>query len=610
MHKKHQVYILVHFTIFKQPVDLIFQPKNQKREWKKNLQTMATLNPYGKLNEAEQERLVARRKTRRRITIIGLSSIVLVAVIVATVVGVSQSKDNKSGGGTKSVSSSIKAVCNVTLYPDSCYNSLAPLVKSGNFKPQDLYKLSVLVAINELSKASKNFVENGVKKFNITDQMTLAAIDSCQELFSLALDHLNNSVSIKDMKLLEAFDDLRTWLSSAGTYQQTCIDELGSASSVLSSFVNENFKNSTEYTSNSLAIISSFEESISALGAIGRRRLMSFGGSEAPEWLSFKDRRLLQTPSSSIKADAVVAKDGSGKYKTIKAALKAVPEKSKKRFVIYVKKGVYFENVRVEKKKWNVMMVGDGKDATIVSGSLNFVDGTPTFQTATFAVFGQGFIARDMGFRNTAGAAKHQAVALMSTADLSVFYRCNMDAFQDTLYAHSNRQFYRECNIYGTVDFIFGNSAVVFQKCNILPKKPMLGQQNTITAQGKIDPNQNTGISIQNCTVAPAANLTGVSTFFGRPWKNYSTTVYFQNMMGSFIDPKGWLPWVGTSAPNTIFYVEFQNLGPGAVTKNRVNWKGLKLNLSASQVKKFTVGKFINGDKWIPATGVTYKSGL
>ncbi|KAL2248597.1 probable pectinesterase/pectinesterase inhibitor 46 [Sesamum indicum] len=567
---------------------------------------MASMNPYGKLDEAEQERLVARRRTRRRITIIAISSIVLVAMIVGAVVGASQTKANKSRADDESPSSNIKAICSSTLYPNSCYNSLAPIVKSGSVKPQDLYKLSVQVAMNELSKASKNF--DGIKKLNITDQRTLAAIESCQELLSLALDHLNSSLSVEDLKFLEVFDDLRTWLSSAGTYQQTCIDELEYASIGLSTFMNDNFKNSTEYTSNSLAIVTTFEESISALGAIGRRRLMSVGG--VPEWLPYKERKLLQTPSSSIKADAVVAKDGSGKYKTIGAALKDVPDKSKKRFVIYVKKGVYVENVRIEKSKWNVMMVGDGKNATIVSGSLNVVDGTPTFQSATFAVFGQGFIARDIGFRNTAGPTKHQAVALLSTADLSVFYRCTMDAFQDTLYVHSNRQFYRECDIYGTVDFIFGNSAVVIQNSNILPKLPMLGQQNTITAQGKFDPNQKTGISIQNCTIWASTNLTGVSTFLGRPWKNYSTTVYIQNVMGSLIDPKGWLPWVGTSAPSTIFYAEYQNMGPGAVTKNRVNWSGLKLNISSSQAKKFTVGPFIKGDKWIPATGVNYKLGL
>ncbi|KAL3502233.1 hypothetical protein ACH5RR_036682 [Cinchona calisaya] len=579
---------------------------------------MASLNSYGKVNEADQERLVARRKTRKRITIIGLSSIVLVAVIVAAVVGATQSKNGSKSAvndnQSLSISSSIKAACSVTLYPDSCYNSLSPLVKSGNVKPQDIFELSVQVALNELAKVSEAFTENGgFQRLNITDnKMALAAFESCQELLSLALDHLNCSLTKSGNTSFDAFDDLRTWLSSAGTYQQTCIDGFEAAALPgLNSYLTDKLKNSTEFTSNSLAIVSSLEsyaESISNLGAVGRRRLMgnSFNYEGGPTWLSSVDRKLLETKTKQINADVVVAKDGSGKYKTIGAALKAVPEKSDERFVIYVKKGIYVENVRIEKNMWNVMMIGDGKSATIVSGRLNFVDGTPTYKSATFAVIGKGFIARDMGFQNTAGAAKHQAVALMSAADHSVFYRCSMDAFQDTLYTISNRQFYRECSIYGTVDFIFGNSAVVIQNCNIAPKKPMRGQQNTITAQGKIDPNQNTGISIQNCTVWPSANLTGFQTFLGRPWKNYSTTVYMQNMMGSFIDPNGWLPWVGTTAPDTIYYVEYQNFGPGALNKNRVNWKGLKLNLKAKQVGKFSVKSFISGNKWLPAAGVSY----
>lgn len=214
-----------------------------------------------------------------------------------------------------------------------------------------------------------------------------------------------------------------------------------------------------------------------------------------------------------------------------------------------------------------------------------------------------------MGFRNNAGAIKQQAVALISKSDLSIFYRCHIDAFQDTLYTHSNRQFYRECNIYGTVDFIFGNSAVVLQKCNIFAKVPIPGQQNTITAQGKFDPNQNTGISIQGCTISPFGNLSSVQTYLGRPWKNYSTTVFLQNNLGSLINPNGWLPWVGTSAPSTIFYSEYQNYGPGSPTKNRVKWKGVKaINLQVAS--KFTVNKFIQGNKWISASGAPYQPGL
>ena len=225
------------------------------------------------------------------------------------------------------------------------------------------------------------------------------------------------------------------------------------------------------------------------------------------------------------------------------------------------------------------------------------------------AVFGKNFIAKDMHFRNTAGPQKHQAVALMTSADQAVYYRCHIDAYQDTLYAHANRQFYRECNIYGTVDFIFGNSAVVIQNSNILPKLAMHGQQNTITAQGKTDPNMNTGISIQNCNVSPFGNLSSVQTYLGRPWKNYSTTVYMRSRMESFINPNGWLPWVGNSAPDTILYAEFENFGPAASTKNRVKWKGLK-TITSKQANKFTVEAFLHGDRWIPASGAPFKSGL
>ena len=132
---------------------------------------------------------------------------------------------------------------------------------------------------------------------------------------------------------------------------------------------------------------------------------------------------------------------------------------------------------------------------------------------------GRGLIARDMGFKNTAGTVKEQAVALRSSSDLSVFYRCYFDAYQDTLYTHSNRQFYRDCHVTGTIDFIFGNAAVVLQNCSIQPRQPGPDQFNTITAQSKTDPNQNTGISIQRCQITPFDNLT-TTTYLGRPWRD------------------------------------------------------------------------------------------
>ncbi|PRQ56006.1 putative pectinesterase [Rosa chinensis] len=571
---------------------------------------MSSFKAYGKVSESDQAKLDARRKTCRRVAIISISSIVLVCVVVAAVVGTAthnSKKGDDNGKGT--LSASVKAVCDVTLYQDSCYSSLGPIVNSSNFKPEDLFKLSIQVAITELSKAATQISDQGLFKGTVTDKLSVAALKNCGELLSLALDHLNESLS-GDGSLVEVVEDLKTWLSSAGTFQQSCVDGFEDAKGDLKATIEKYLKTSTELTSNSLAIVSWISK---VANSVKLRRLLSHDGAAAshgmPEWLHQTDRRLIESSDLRKKANIVVAKDGSGKYKTVGAALKAVPDKSKKRTVIYVKKGVYFENVRVEKSKWNVVVVGDGMTSTIVSASLNVVDGTPTFSSATFAVFGKGFVARDIGIRNTAGAAKHQAVALMSSADQTVFYRCHIDAFQDSLYVHANRQFYRECNIYGTVDFIFGNSAVVLQNCKVFPKVPMVGQQNTITAQGKIDPNQNTGIAFQNCTISPFGDLSSVKTYLGRPWKNYSTTVYMQTFMGSLIHPDGWLPWVGTTAPDSIFYSEFQNFGPGSVTKNRVKWKGLK-TITSKVAGKFTVHSFLEGTNWISDASVPYKSNL
>lgn len=229
------------------------------------------------------------------------------------------------------------------------------------------------------------------------------------------------------------------------------------------------------------------------------------------------------------------------------------------------------------------------------------------------AVSGENFIAVDVTFRNTAGPQKHQAVAVRNNADLSAFYRCSFEGYQDTLYVHSLRQFYRECDIYGTVDFIFGNAAAVFQNCNIYARKPMANQKNAVTAQGRTDPNQNTGISIQNCRIdaAPdlAVELNSAANYLGRPWKEYSRTVYLHSYIGDLIRPAGWLEWNGTVGLDTLFYGEYNNYGPGANTNKRVQWRGHKL-LNVTQAWNFTVLNFTLGNTWLPNTDIPYSGGL
>jgi pectinesterase len=229
------------------------------------------------------------------------------------------------------------------------------------------------------------------------------------------------------------------------------------------------------------------------------------------------------------------------------------------------------------------------------------------------AVVAQGFLAVNITFRNTAGPSKHQAVAVRNGADLSAFYSCSFEGYQDTLYTHSMRQFYRECDIYGTVDFIFGNAAVILQSCNIYPRLPSSGQFNAITAQGRTDPNQNTGTYIHNATIKASDDLAPligtVKTYLGRPWKEYSRTVYMECFMDSLINPSGWREWSGNFALSTLYYAEYNNTGLGSDTSMRVNWIGYHL-INATDAANFTVDNFLDGDSWLPQTGVSYLSGL
>ena len=228
-------------------------------------------------------------------------------------------------------------------------------------------------------------------------------------------------------------------------------------------------------------------------------------------------------------------------------------------------------------------------------------------------VSGDGFWARDVTFENSAGPGKHQAVALRVSSDLAIFHRCSFRGYQDTLFTHSLRQFFRDCDVYGTIDFIFGNSAAVFQNCNIFVRKPMEHQANMITAQGRDSDNEATGTCIHKSRILPAGDFERVkgefSSFLGRPWKKYSRVVVMETEIDGMVSAKGWSEWSGDFALNTLFYGEYMNTGGGAATGGRISWRGFHVLKSAAEASPFTVGRFIQGGEWIPASGVPFWSG-
>ncbi|XP_052206880.1 pectinesterase-like [Diospyros lotus] len=553
-------------------------------------------------------------------------------LVVAVVIGVLANTSNQNVADSASTSDgdealasttrTLAAICSVTNHKQKCVDSLSAVAKNESAVPSDFIQAAIQLTITEIKAALNGTSEIG-KSAN--DSLNKMAFDDCKELMDYAIMELQASFSMvgdSDIHTVARREaELRNWLSAVITYQQTCMD--GFTQPELKSAMSDGLLNATALTSNALSIVSAISEIMLAFNIPWNstfRNLQELGhdgdDDEYPSWFSSNDRKLVEASRNGVnpKPNAVVAKDGSGQYKTISAALAAAPKNSKDRHVIYVKAGIYDEYIIMEKDLTNIFMYGDGPRKTMVTGNKSNRGGYSTWKTATFSVIGTGFICKSMGFQNTAGPEGHQAVALRVQSDMSAFYNCRMDGYQDTLYAQVHRQFYRNCVISGTVDFIFGDSATVIQNSLIIVRKPMDNQQTTVTAHGREEANQPSGFVIQNCRIVPEEKLFPVRfkipTYLGRPWKQYSRTVIMESTLADFIQPAGWLPWSGNFALDTLYYAEYANRGPGSPTDKRVNWKGYRVLKDRNEAQKFTAAEFIQAKQWLPMTGANYFLGF
>ncbi|KAJ8771336.1 hypothetical protein K2173_026513 [Erythroxylum novogranatense] len=575
-------------------------------------------------SQSEYRRLSSPRKNK--IILLSLLSLALIAVSAFSVTLFitlrTRVSDHPDSVTHRKPTQAISKTCSKTRYPALCVNSLLDFPGSATADEKDLVHISFNMTLQHFSKAL--YLSSEISYVDMSP-LVRSTYEDCLELLEDSVDALSRSLSTvappmdgTPQAIGGSTQDVMTWLSAALTNEDTCTEGLADIRGPVKDQMTEKLRDLSELVSNCLAIYSGIDsDQFSGVPIQNKRRLMQSEENvgEFPRWVGKRERKLLDLPIPEIHADIVVSKDGNGTYKTISEAIKKAPEYNNRRTVIYVMAGRYEENnLKVGRKKWNLMFIGDGKGKTIISGGKSVSDKVTTFHTASFAATGAGFIARDITFENWAGPAKHQAVALRIGADHAVVYRCSIIGYQDTLYVHSNRQFFRECDIYGTVDFIFGNAAVVLQNCSIFARKPMPLQKNTITAQNRKDPNQNTGISIHASRILAMPDLEAskgnFQTYLGRPWKLYSRTVYMLTYMGDHIHPRGWLEWNATFALDTLYYGEYMNYGPGGAVGQRVKWPGYRVITSTIEASKFTVAQFIFGSSWLPSTGVAFLAGL
>ncbi|MGQ1947927.1 pectinesterase family protein [Geofilum sp. OHC36d9] len=302
-------------------------------------------------------------------------------------------------------------------------------------------------------------------------------------------------------------------------------------------------------------------------------------------------------------AHFVVAADGSGDFVSVQDAIDAVPHFRKVETIIFIKNGVYKEKLILPQSKNRVTLIGESKEGTILTNDdfaqkkNRFGEEMGTTGSSGFFVFGDDFLARNITFENSAGPVG-QAVAVRVSGDRAVFDNCRFLGFQDTLYPNQDgsRQFYRNCYIEGTVDFIFGWATVWFQGCDIFCKAP-----GYVTA-ASTEKERAYGFVFNKCRVtgdAPAGTV-----YLGRPWRNYAQTVFIDCYLGDVIHSKGWHNWNKKEAEVTAFYAEYGTKGPG-VKGERAKWAH---QLTSEQRSAYTIEKVLGGDdNWDPRARLNAK---
>ncbi len=322
----------------------------------------------------------------------------------------------------------------------------------------------------------------------------------------------------------------------------------------------------------------------------------------------------------------IVAQDGSGNFTTVQAALNAIPLNNRTPIVVQIRKGVYTEKLTLDSTKHFVTLIGEDKANTILtyndfSGKVTIPDGRTltTSSSGSFYIFADDFRAENLTFQNTAGPVG-QAVAAFVTGDRVVFVNCRFLGFQDTLYTgsprHWGRQYYRDCYIEGTTDFIFGSATAVFDHCTIFSKAGGHYITAASTPEGKAF-----GYVFLDCvlTNAPPAEPMGSQmppaqgapvndVFLGRPWRPFAKTVFIKGQMGPHIKPEGWHNWSKPDAEKTTLYAEFGSSGPGAGPQSRVAWSK---QLTPDQARNYTLATLLGGDdNWQPGQLTIRKVGL
>ncbi|GIH61809.1 pectinesterase family protein [Microbispora siamensis] len=305
------------------------------------------------------------------------------------------------------------------------------------------------------------------------------------------------------------------------------------------------------------------------------------------------NKQWLFTPVAA-QGTATVAADGTGKYRTVQAAIDAVPANNGSRVVITIKPGTYREIVTIPANKPYITLQGLGSSAKDVVIVNNHSAGTyGTFNSATAFVNGHDAALTNLtvsnDFDENTSSTGQQAVALNLNADRAVLSNVRLLGDQDTFLVNASARAYMTGSyVEGTVDFIFGDGTIVINNCDIYEKRSTGGP---ITA-ARTDAGKTYGFLIYKSRISGA---TANTTQLGRPWGPNAQVLYRESTLSSTIKTsQPWTDMSGNSWKNARFF-EYKNTGAGATANSN------RPQMSDSQAANYTPQKYLAGsDGWNP----------
>ncbi|AED93608.2 putative pectinesterase 52 [Arabidopsis thaliana] len=314
-------------------------------------------------------------------------------------------------------------------------------------------------------------------------------------------------------------------------------------------------------------------------------------------------KALDQTCGNKVVNTIVVDQAGSGKFRTVQAAIDSVGELNSLWIKIKVKRGVYVEKVIIPYNKPCIIVEGEGQRVTTIT----YNGHAATDVSSTFTSYPSHIVVRNLSIMNTYNRLTSltkangmswdikPAVAISVYGDKSAFYNCDFLGLQDTVWDNLGRHHFKNCYIEGAIDFIFGSGQSVYEDCHINATAGALASKVSfgyITAQGRSSDSDPSGFVFLRGSVSGST-----SVYLGRAYGPFSRVIFIQTDLSSVVHPEGWYSWHYGGYEMSFTYAEVECKGAGSDMSRRVPWIDKLHSFYTKQ--QFSISNFIDQDQWI-----------